>query len=143
MEKGLYSLVYTIPTLWIMSFLFSCGYSSSSQIREVDSLNFRSYVYRYKNLDSCHIYAAKAYSMGNGYANGRAEALNNLAFHAFMQMDFEQSRTYLTKVYEESNNELERLIADIGMMKICQRTSANKEFYDHRNSVLQLSLIHI
>lgn len=137
MEKGLYSLVYTIPTLWIMSFLFSCGYSSSSQIREVDSLNFRSYVYRYKNLDSCHIYAAKAYSMGNGYANGRAEALNNLAFHAFMQMDFEQSRTYLTKVYEESNNELERLIADIGMMKICQRTSANKEFYDHRNSVLQ------
>ncbi len=137
MKKGLYSLVYTIPALWLILLLFSCGYSNSSQTQRVDSLNYQSYLYHYKNLDSCQAYATQAYSQGNGYANGRAEALNNLAFHAFMKMDFEQSRKYLARVYEESNNELERLIADIGMMKICQRTSANKEFYDHRNSALQ------
>lgn len=137
MKKGLYSLIYTIPALWLILLLFSCGYSNSSQTQRVDSLNYQSYLYHYKNLDSCQAYAVQAYSQGNGYANGRAEALNNLAFHAFMKMDFEQSRKYLARVYEESNNELERLIADIGMMKICQRTSANKEFYDHRNSALQ------
>lgn len=137
MKKGLYLLVYTMPALWMMSFLFSCGYAPSSQAQKADSLNNLSYHYRYKNLDSCLVYATQAYSQSNGHANGRAEALNNLAFHAFMKMDFRQSRNYLAKVYEECNNELERLIADIGMMKICQRTSANKEFYDHRNSALQ------
>ena len=126
MKKGHYLLVYTIPALWLILLLFSCGYSNSSQTQRVDSLNYQSYLYHYKNLDYCQTYATQAYSQGNGYANGRAEALNNLAFHAFMKMDFEQSRKYLARVYEESNNELERLIADIGMMKICQRTSANK-----------------
>ena len=32
---------------------------------------------------------------------------------------------------------MECLIADIGMMKICQRTAMNKEFYDYRNSALR------
>ena len=137
MKKGLYLLLCTLPTLGIMSVLFSCGFPRSSQTQKIDRLNELSYLYHYKNLDSCHVYAAQAYALGERYTNGRAEALNNLAFYAFMQMDFEQSRKYLTGVYELCNNELERLIADIGMMKICQRTSANKEFYDHRNSALQ------
>ncbi len=29
------------------------------------------------------------------------------------------------------------MIADIGLMKICQRTAMNKEFYDYRNSALR------
>lgn len=51
-------------------------------------------------------------------------------------MDFERAEDLFLRVYEESNNELECLIADIGMMKICQRTAMNKEFYDYRNSAL-------
>ena len=52
-------------------------------------------------------------------------------------MDFEKAEDLFLRVYEESNNELECLIADIGMMKICQRTAMNKEFYDYRNSALR------
>ena len=33
-------------------------------------------------------------------------------------------------VYNLTKNELELLIADIGLMKIYQRTALNKEFYD-------------
>ena len=58
-------------------------------------------------------------------------------FCAFIHMDFEKAEDLFLRVYEESNNELECLIADIGMMKICQRTAMNKEFYDYRNSALR------
>ena len=102
-----------------------------------DSLNRLSYGYRYVNLDSCRLYAGKALVAALGNSTSIAQAYNNLAFHYFMKMDFEKSRSYYQKVYEVCRNELELLVADVGMMKICQRTSENKKFYDFRNSALQ------
>ena len=63
--------------------------------------------------------------------------MNNMAFCAFMRMDFEQSIRLYRKALSASSNEVESLIADIGLMKICQRTSMNKEFYDYRNSAMR------
>ncbi len=131
-------IVATSLMMWLMS---SCDHSVRStqkkQAEYIDSLNQLAYLFHYKDLDSCLHYATLAYQQTENYAGGKAEAINHLAFHAFMKMDFEQSRAFLTEVYRTSNNELERLIADIGMMKICQRTSSNKAFYDHRNSALK------
>lgn len=129
-------LLFLLPIGFGLSALCSCGHLSTAHNREVDSLNRLSYDYHYKNLDSVQQLAVRAYDLAANYANGKAEALNNLAFCAFMRMDFEQSKALLTKVHDACNNELELLIADIGMMKICQRTAANKAFYDHRNSAL-------
>ncbi len=129
-------LLGLLPIGLVLSALCSCGYLSTHHNREADSLNRLSYGYHYKNLDSVQLLATQAYSSAGGDVNAKAEALNNLAFYAFMRMDFEQSANLLAKVYDACNNELELLIADIGMMKICQRTAANKEFYDHRNSAL-------
>lgn len=53
-----------------------------------------------------------------------------------MRMDFEQAEKFHMDVYNLTKNELELLIADIGLMKIYQRTALNKEFYDYRNSAL-------
>ena len=39
-----------------------------------------------------------------------------------MRMDFEQAEKYYQEVYSLTKNELELLIADIGLMKIYQRT---------------------
>ena len=41
------------------------------------------------------------------------------------------------EVYSLTQNELECLIADIGLMKIYQRVAQNKLYYDYRNSALR------
>lgn len=104
---------------------------------QVDSLNRVAYEARYKDLSLSSRAATEAWTLSEGYASGRAEALNNMGFCAFMRMDFEHAARLFRKASETSNNEIERLVADVGMMKICQRTSMNKEFYDYHNSALQ------
>ena len=103
---------------------------------ETDSLNRQAYEVRYKNLDASLQAAKQAFRLSADYSDGRAEALNNLAFCAFMQMDFEHSARLYREAARTGRNEIEHLIADVGMMKICQRTSMNKEFYDYRNRAL-------
>ena len=79
----------------------------------------------------------KPIGRGGFYKSGKAEAANNLGFCAFMAMDFDRAEALHKEVYKLTKNELELLIADIGLMKICQRTAMNKEFYDYRNSALK------
>lgn len=118
--------------------MFSCvGTAPTKEVRLIDSLNQVAYSYRYKDLDSsCHA-ATEAYQNVNLYRQGKAEAANNLGFCAFMRMDFEKAEKFHNEVYSLTKNELELLIADIGLMKIYQRTAMNKEFYDYRNSALR------
>lgn len=52
-------------------------------------------------------------------------------------MDFEQASRLYRRAEVASENEVEALIADVGMMRVCQRTSLNKEFYDYRNNALR------
>ena len=102
---------------------------------KADSLNELSYEMRYKSLDRAERLANEAWrEAAGGTSSQRAEALNNRAFCAFMRMDFERASALYRQASEASGNEVERLAADVGMMKICQRTSMNKEFYDYRNS---------
>lgn len=116
----------------------SCvGTAPTKEVHRADSLNQAAYTLRYRNLDSsCHA-AAKAYREAVLYRQGKAEACNNLGFCAFMRMDFEQAEKYYQEVYGLTKNELELLVADIGLMKIYQRTALNKEFYDYRNSAVR------
>ena len=100
-------------------------------------MNREAYEWRYKNLDVSEKAAEEALTLGGSYSSLKAEALNNLAFCSFIRMDFERADSLLNEVYQETANELECLVADVGMMKICQRTAMNKEFYDYRNSALR------
>lgn len=134
--------MYLLPlwaVLWMIAgSLFSChGEKDEALYRQADSLNLLSYRMRYKNLDTACKAAHDAYRLAGNFSSLRAEALNNQGFCAFIRMDFEGAEEFFLRVYEESDNELECLIADIGMMKICQRTAMNKEFYDYRNSALR------
>jgi hypothetical protein len=118
--------------------MISCvGTAPTKEVHLIDSLNQVAYSYRYKDLDSsCHA-ATQAYGKVNLYSQGKAEASNNLGFCAFMRMDFEKAEKFHKDVYSLTKNELELLVADIGLMKIYQRTAMNKEFYDYRNSALR------
>jgi signal transduction histidine kinase len=98
-----------------------------------DSLNARSYHLRYKDLDAADEAARQALRLAST-PSARAEALNNLGFCAFMRMDFEQADSLHAAASEASQNQLERLIADVGRMKISQRIAHYKDFCDYRNS---------
>ena len=124
--------------LWTTAFFASCGRGGNTvAFRQADSLNHCSYDARYKNLTFSEEAAWEALRLGEEFPAIKAHALNNLAFCAFIRMDFEQADSLLRNVYDETTNELECLVADVGMMKICQRTAMNKEFYDYRNSALR------
>lgn len=136
MRVAIYTLIMAFMAMgWI-----SCGEhkkQDTAAYAEADSLNQVAYDMRYKDLSVAVKAASRALLLSEGNADLHAEALNNMGFCAFMRMNFEKSSSLFRQALEEGSNEIEHLISDIGMMKICQRTSMNKEFYDYRNSALR------
>ena len=114
-------------------FYSACG---PSHKQEVDRLNTLSYAYHYRNLDSTKMLAQRALDLSDDYSAGYAEACNNLAFVEMAKMNYKEARRWLGLVEEKSNNQLELLIADVQMMRICQRESHNKDFYSYREKAM-------
>ena len=104
---------------------------SSSHREEVDQLNDISYGFHYKDLDSTWYYANKAYALAEHYSDGRAEALNNMAFVSLAKMRYLEAYRQLDSIPMLSDNQIELLIADIQQMRLCQRVSRNKDFYEY------------
>ena len=127
-----------IGVLGCFLLFFACGGGGRSvDCLMADSLNRQAYDMRYKNLELSEQLAEEALVLSGASHSSKAEALNNLGFCAFIRMDFERADSLFRQVYDETGNELECLVADVGMMKICQRTSMNEEFYDYRNRALK------
>ena len=122
-----------IPILFSVVFLSAC---SSPQTDEVDKLNALSYYNHYRNLDSTTVYARRALALADNYDTGRAEALNNLAFVSIMKMDYEKACKQLDSITSLTDNQVELLIADVQYMRLCQRKSQNKDFYDYHESAI-------
>ena len=130
-------LLYSVFICLISFFLASCvGIAPTKEVRQIDALNKRASDMGYITLDSVAFYANRAYREARYYDLGKAEACNHMGFYTFMKMDFERSMKWFQEVHKHTVNELELLIADIGMMKIYQRTARSKLFYDYRNSAL-------
>lgn len=111
-------------------FLFSACLPSHQA--EVDELNSKSYAYHYKDLDSTKTLAERALKLSEGYDAGAAEALNNLAFVSIARMDYDNAYRLLKRVETSTDNQIELLVADVQYMRLCQRRSKNKDFYDYR-----------
>ena len=124
-------LRHALKILVPLSIFSAC---SPSDRQAVDKLNSYSYAYHYRNLDSTEHYARLALTEAErqGYVDGQAEALNHLAFVDIIRMHYPDARIHLDSVLAISDNQLERLIAHIQMMRLCQRQSQNREFYDCR-----------
>lgn len=121
-------------------FLSVCGcHSSVSQerVRQCDSLCDLSYKWLYKERDSAYSYAVQALHVDGGASN-KAQALAQLAFIEFMRMDFIRSRALYVQAGACSNNILYQLVSEIGLMRLCQQTSENEDFYMHRNTAQRL-----
>ncbi|MGP1436911.1 MAG: DUF5113 domain-containing protein [Phocaeicola sp.] len=131
-----------IILLWIAAGILTCiSFScvkgkNQSMLKEVDSLNRLAYHFHYIDLNKSAIAANAAFKLSKDLPSEHAEALNNIGFCTFMRMDFDNAEKQFKDVYNNTDNQLELLIADIGLMKIYQRISMNKEFYDYRNSAM-------
>lgn len=116
--------------------LSACRDHNETYTHFVDKLNETAYAYRYKNLDSTLFYAQKAYDRARHYGDGKAEAINNMAFVYIANMDYEKADSLLKTVATHTDNQVELLVADIQMMRLCQRMSANRLFYDYREKAI-------
>ena len=110
---------------------------SPSDRQQVDKLNSLSYAYHYRNVDSVDHYARLALSLSDYYADGRAEALNNLAFVSTVSMQYDEAQRLLDSIPSITDNQLELLVADVQQMRLCQRRSRNRDFYDYREHAQQ------
>ncbi len=98
----------------------------------VDKLNSLSYAYHYRNIDSAQANAVRAYKLSDGYSEGRAEACNNQAFVCIVRMQYDEAEKLLDEVLETSDNQVERMVAYVQHMRLCQRRSRNREFHEYR-----------
>ena len=99
-------------------------------------LNEKAISYLWNNLDSAEQYARFALDVSRRHSDERAKAVNTLARIAFMRMDYTQAWELYSSVPSITNNTLEVVASQIGLMRICQRTSDNVSFYEYRNSIL-------
>ena len=115
----------------ILITLFFSACSQSDQ-QMVDRLNSLSYAYHYRNIDSTEHYARQAYDLSEHYSKGRAEALNNLAFVNIVRMQYKEAEERLNNIPEITDNQVQRLVSYVQQMRLCQRRSNNREFYEYR-----------
>lgn len=119
--------------LMLLICLCSCNSASRHDKEWAERFNHRAFDLRYTNLDSVDIYARKALDMAKGSPTDVSEAYNNMALGALMKQDFPSAERYYELSMSSSSNQLEHLISDVGMMRVCQRTASNKRFYDYYN----------
>ena len=99
-------------------------------------LNEKAISYLWNNLDSAELYARFALEVTRRHSDEHAKAVNTLARIAFMRMDYTQAWELYSSVPSITSNTLEVVASQIGLMRICQRTSDNVSFYQYRNEIL-------
>ena len=127
--KHIHNLLMILPFAIIVLLPVAC-YDTSNRA-EVDRLNDISYSYHYRNLDSTQVYAKRAFEHSHNYGDGRAEAMNNLAFVEIARMKYAKAFKILTSIPEQTDNQIEQLVCDVQLMRLCQRRSENKNFYHY------------
>ena len=119
--------------LWNLFVFSACTQKDRGK---ADRLNDLAYASHYSNLDSTLHYADSVLKLDIDDAR-RAEAFNNMAFVDIMRMDYGRADSILNTISSLTDNQVELLIADIQQMRLCQRMSRNREFYDYRERAQQ------
>lgn len=119
--------------IWSLFVFSGCSGADTAQ---VDKLNEKAYASHYTCLDSTRIYAQAALERSEAYGDGRAEALNHLAFVSMARMDYAKVKELIGDMGKVTDNQIELLVADVQMMRLCQRQSHNKDFYVYRERAL-------
>ena len=122
--------------LKLLSVLLIFSACSPSDRQQVDKLNSLSYACHYRSVDSTETYASRAVLLAADYADGLAEALNNQGFASIIRMDYDAAQRQLDSIPLVTDNQIELFISDVQQMRLCQRRSRNKDFYDYRERAI-------
>ena len=125
---------WLLSALLCLAFCGRAGAQGSSQT--AFDLNEKAISYLWSNLDSAEQYARFALDVTRRHSDEHAKAVNTLARIAFMRMDYTQAWDLYSSVPSITGNTLEIVGSQIGLMRICQRTSDNVSFYQYRNEIL-------
>lgn len=138
--KNMIIVLKRYMTVTVMGLLYMVLLSSCSHGRkEAHRLNETALECLWTNLDSAGQYAEMAMETFGAGRQEKAQALNTMARVAFMRMDYVEAWNLYNEILDMHGSGLcMRLTADIGLMRICQRTSDNVAFYEYRNSILLL-----
>ena len=126
---------HTVLASALLVFTASCTRVPESGLTAFD-LNEKALSFLWNNLDSATQYAQFAFDASRKHSDEHAKAVNTLARIAFLKMDYTQAWDLYSSVPSITNNTLEIVASQIGLMRICQRTSDNVSFYEYRNSIL-------
>lgn len=92
---------------------------------------------RYRDYGKMRLVAQELRALDGVSDEDRVIALNAIAYSEFMAMNYSRAKELYSAVINDAECEIERLVADVGMMLVCYRTSANREFFDYRSDALQ------
>lgn len=109
--------------------LVACHESAPPQAERLCQM---AYEYHYRNLDSTLVCAKRAADMAPDNGDVQAECLNHKAFVLTARMEYDEAEKVLDSVAMLTNNQVEVLVADVQLMRLCQRRSRNKDFYTYR-----------
>ena len=132
---------WKIVHLWLLAvvlLLVSCGghTHAGGNMFPVDSLCMGISKERYSSIERHDSLVAELVAVP-GIGNETEMVANNaMAYSAMMRMDYGRSVELYNIVLEESQCEIERLVADVGLMTLCYRVSANRQFFDCRANAL-------
>jgi signal transduction histidine kinase len=122
--------------LFILSIILISACSRPDR-QTVDKLNALSYASHYRDVDTTEYYAKQAYDLSANYDKGRAEALNNLAFTDIVKMQYDEAGKRLNEIPQITDNQIELLVCYVQQMRLCQRRSKNREFYEYRENAIE------
>lgn len=127
-------LLPLFATLFCLLSFISCN---NAEDERADLLNDKAYYHHYRSLDSVKVYADSVLRLRNISSVTRAEALNNLVFYYIGRMKYETADSLIHEIYDVTDNQIELCLASIQMMRMCQRKSDNKRFYEYRQKAQQ------
>ncbi len=104
---------------------------------DIQSLYGKLTATRYRSLSEYQEIAGELYALCDNDDKYYSVAQNIEAYIAFMNMDYRGAEQIYIDVIENSVSEIERLVADVGLMTISFRTSANRKFFDYRSRALR------
>ena len=135
------SFFFLFCLFFFFSVFFLSACANRSDTERIDRLNCQAYSQHYRNLDSVARYCAEQQRPAESFfftsnSDGEAQRLNNLAFYYLAKMDYATADRLLSLIPKETDNQIELLIGYVQQMRLCQRRSRNKDFYDYREKAL-------
>ena len=123
--------VWLLAILGLFFLLSACSPSDEAAVNQLNSLSYASH---YRNIDSTEVYARKAFedAIASNNHDAQAEALNNLAFAAIVRMDYSRADSLMAQMPTITDNQIELLVCYVQQMRLCQRRSNNRAFYEFR-----------